>query len=327
MTSDPAAGRAATPGAPVTREPPADRAPVSGTPVTREPDAAAGAGRLGEGRVAVVTGAARGLGAATALALAHGGWRLVLVDRCADDPAVPYPLGSRADLERTVVACVAAGGHGRVVAQAGDVRSQGDLDAAVAVAVKAFGGLDAAVAAAGVLAGGTPAWETADQVWDLLLDVDLTGVWRLARAAVPAMLARPAPRHARFVAVSSAAGVGGLPLLAAYSAAKHGVLGLVRSLAADLAGTGVTANAVCPGAMDTAMLAATADLYGLAGPGAFARHHLLGRLLDPAEVAAMIAWLCSPEAAGLTGAAVPVDAGMTAVSAWSAGQGGADPPA
>jgi len=283
---------------------------VAGRPGTDTP---------GHGRVAVVTGAARGLGAATALALARGGWRLVLVDRCADDPAVPYPLASTADLERAAAACrAAAGDPGRVVARAGDVREQGDLDAAVAAAVEGFGGLDAAVAAAGVLAGGSPAWETTDQTWEVALDVDLGGVWRLARAAVPTLLARPAPRQGRFVAVSSTAGVGGLPLLAAYSAAKHGVLGLVRSLAADLAGTGVTANAVCPGSMDTAMLAACAELYSVPGPEAFARHHLLGRLLDPAEVAAMTAWLCSTEAAGLTGAAVPVDAGMTAVSAWSA---------
>jgi SDR family mycofactocin-dependent oxidoreductase len=279
-------------------------------------------GPAGEGRVAVVTGAGRGLGAATALALAGQGWRLLLLDRCANDPGVPYPLASAADLERVAAACrTAAGEAGRVVARVGDVRAQDDLDAAVAAAVEGFGGLDAAVAAAGVLAGGTPAWATSEQVWDLLLDVDLTGVWRLARAAVPALLARSAPREGRFVAVSSAAGLGGLPLLAAYSAAKHGVLGLVRSLAADLAGTGVTANAVCPGSMDTPMLAATADLYGLAGPQAFAGHHLLGRLLDPAEVAAAIAWLCSPAGSGLTGAAVPVDAGMTAVSAWSPGPG------
>src|SRR5205085_768499 len=122
--------------------------------------------------------------------------------------------------------------------------------------------------------------------------VNYGGLVRLARSAVPALL--HAPGRGRFVAVVSAAGVVGLPLLASYSASKHAALGFVRSLAADLAPHGVTANAVLPGSTDTAMLAASADVYELAGTDGFVRHHRIGRLVGPDEVAAAVQWLTSP---------------------------------
>ncbi|HVM67140.1 MAG TPA: mycofactocin-coupled SDR family oxidoreductase [Acidimicrobiales bacterium] len=255
--------------------------------------------------VAVITGAARGIGAATARRLARSGWELVLVDRCADDDALAYPLATRAELD-----AVAAQTGG--VPFVADVRDQAALDAAVALAVERFGGVDAALAVAGCITGGQPAWQTDDAAWSVLLDVNTAGVWRLARAAVPAMLERPAPRQGRFVAVSSASGTLGMPLLAAYSAAKHAVIGLVRSMAAELGPQGITVNAVAPGSTATMMLEASAGVYGLATSEAFAAHHQLGRLVQPDEVAAMIEWVCGPEAAAVTGAVLPVDAGMTA---------------
>jgi SDR family mycofactocin-dependent oxidoreductase len=252
-------------------------------------------------RVAVVTGAGRGIGAATARALHADGWSLVLVDRCEDDPALPYALATKDELDAVArdtdaIACVA------------DVRDQAQLDAAVARAVEAYGGLDAAVAVAGGIAGGE-AWSMPEATWDVMLGVNLEGVWRLARAAVPAMLERGT---GRFVAVASAGGTLGLPLLSAYSAAKHGVIGLVRSLAAELGPHGITANAIAPGSTRTAMLDASAAVYGLTDVDEFASHHLLQRLVTPEEVAAAIAWACSPAASGVTGAVIPVDAGMTA---------------
>jgi SDR family mycofactocin-dependent oxidoreductase len=261
----------------------------------------------GHAPVAVVTGAARGIGAATARRLAVAGWSVVLVDACRDDPSLGYPLATRADLDDAVAACGPA-----AVAHVADVRDQPGLDAAVDVARDHFGGLDAAVAAAGAITGGTPGWETTDDAWSVMLGVNLEGTWRLARAAVPALLERPAPRAGRFVAVASAGGLVGLPLLGAYCAAKAGVIGLVRSLAAELGPHGVTANVVAPGSTATAMLDASAGVYGLDGTAEFATHHMTGRLLDPDEPAAALAWLCSPEAGGLTGAVVPVDGGMTA---------------
>jgi len=256
----------------------------------------------------LVTGAARGIGAATAVRLASDGWRLVLVDRCKDDGALAYPLASEDELQATVARC---GGDAQAVAVVADARDQTALDDAVATAVARFGGLDAAVAAAGAVGGGQPSWSTPESTWTAMMSINLAGVWRLATAAVPALLERPRPRQGRFVAVASAGGTRGLPLLAAYSAAKHGVIGFVRSLAAELGPEGITANAVAPGSTSTAMLDASAAVYGI-DPQDFAAHHQLGRLVEPAEVAAMVAWVCSPDSAAVTGAVLPVDAGMTA---------------
>jgi SDR family mycofactocin-dependent oxidoreductase len=258
-------------------------------------------------RVALVTGAARGIGAATVRQLAADGWAVTAVDLCADDPAVGYHLATKADLLKTVDPLGEAG-----LAVVGDVRRLDDVQGAVDATVDRFGGLDAVISAAGVLVGASAAWTTPQAAWDVLLDVNLTGTWQLARAAIPALLARPEPRDGRFVAVSSAAGVRGLPQLAAYSASKHGVIGLVTSMAAELGPLGVTANVVCPGSTDTDMLTASAAVYGLSSKDEFAQHHLLPRLLQPEEIAAAIAFLCGPGASGMTGAVIPVDAGMDA---------------
>lgn len=260
------------------------------------------------GPVAVVTGAARGIGAAVAARLAGDGWRLVLVDACADDPAVAYRLATRAELDTTVAACSALTEAFGVVA---DVRDQAALDAATALGRERFGGVDAAVAVAGVIGGGPPTWETDDALFAAMWEVNLGGVWRLARAAVPVMLERPGPRRGRVVAVASAGALVGLPRLGAYVAAKHAVVGLVRSLAAELGEEGITANVVAPGSTRTEALTASAALYGLADPAEFAVHHLEPRLLDPDEIAAAVAWLCSPASSGVNGAVLPVDAGMT----------------
>lgn len=257
-------------------------------------------------RVAVVTGAARGIGAAVVHELAREGWRVVAVDACRDDPAVDYPLGTLGELT-----AVAAPYDGDVTPLVADVRDAGRLREAVAVARERYGGLDAAVAAAAVIAGGTPLWETPERTWDVLHDVDVRGVYHLACAAVPAMLARPAPRFGRFVAVASVAAHRGLFGLAAYSAAKHAVVGLVRGLAADLRGTGVTAVAVSPGSTRTSMLDATARLYGLDSTEHFASRHLHERLLEPDEIARAIAWLCSPNAGAVSGSVLRADGGFT----------------
>src|SRR3954453_20247894 len=260
-------------------------------------------------RVAIITGAGRGIGAATARRLASDGFKLVLFDRCADDPGLDYPLATEEELRSL---CADLGGDATALAVVGDVRDQAALDRAVALATEQFGGLDAALAVAGGISGGAPVWEADEEVWSTMLGVNLEGVWRLAHAAVPALLARPRPRAGRFVAVASAGGTLGLPLLAAYSAAKHAVIGLIRSLAAELGPEGITVNAVSPGSTSTAMLEASAAIYGLAEPGEFASHHQLGRLVEPDEVGAALAWLCGPDSAAITGAVLPVDAGMTA---------------
>jgi SDR family mycofactocin-dependent oxidoreductase len=313
-------------------------------------------------RVALVTGAARGIGAATVRALAADGWHVLAVDRCADDPALPYALATRADLDRVAAEASAlfraatpgpAGGPARgpaaaalpgaatlpgvaavpggsqapgaaavpgasdragagpaVVGMAADVRDEDAMAAAVAEAERRWGGLDAALAVAGVIAGGVPLWEMPAAQQQAVLDIDLGGVLTLARVAIPALLRRPAPRQGRFLAVASAAATRGLPMLAAYCAAKAGVAGLIRALAVELRGTGVTANAVSPGSTDTPILAESARLYGLTSAQDFAPQQPLDRLLRPEEVAAALTWLASETNSAMTGAVIPVDGGL-----------------
>jgi SDR family mycofactocin-dependent oxidoreductase len=256
-------------------------------------------------RVALVTGAARGVGAATVAALAADGWCVVAADRCADDPALPYALGTRVDLDRVVEA---AGTN--VIGCVADTRDPGALGSAVGEAEQRWGGLDAAIAVAGVIAGGAPAWQFPAEQEAAMLDINLGGVLNLARIAVPALLRRPVPRQGRFIAVASVAASRGLPMLAAYCAAKAGVAGFIRALAAELGGTGVTANAVSPGSTATPVLDESARLYGLPAAESFASQQPLGRLLRPEEVAAVIAFLAGDGASGMTGAIVPVDGGL-----------------
>jgi SDR family mycofactocin-dependent oxidoreductase len=259
-------------------------------------------------RVALVTGAARGIGAATVMALADQGWAVLAVDLAADDPSLPYPMGSASDL--AAVVRDAGSGAGMIVAHVADVRDPEAMRRAVAEAEDRWGGLDAAVAAAGVIGGGAPLWEVPQEQEKTVLEVDLGGVINLARAAVPALLRRPEPRSGRFLAVASAAATRGLPLLAAYCAAKAGVVGLIRALAVELGDSGVTANAISPGSTDTPILAESARLYGLPAAEAFAPQQPQRRLLDPAEIAAVLAFLAGPSSGAMTGANVPVDGGL-----------------
>ena len=140
-------------------------------------------------RVALVTGAARGIGAATVRALAAEEWSVLAVNRCADDPALPYRLGSRAELDAVVAH--AAGSPGEVHGLAADTRDHAAMAAAVAEAERRWGGLDAALAVAGVIAGGVPLWEMPAEQQEAVLSTDLGGVMVLARVAIPALLRRP----------------------------------------------------------------------------------------------------------------------------------------
>jgi NAD(P)-dependent dehydrogenase (short-subunit alcohol dehydrogenase family) len=161
-----------------------------------------------------------------------------------------------------------------------------------------------------------PVVATSREDWDSVIALNLTSVWLCAKYAVPGMVARG---HGRFIAVASTAALKGYAYAGAYAAAKHGVLGLVRSLAIELAKTGVTANAICPGYTDTPMIAAAIGaVAGKTGRSpeqahaAFTRANPMGRLVDPAEVAHAALWLASDAAASVNGQAIAIDGGETA---------------
>jgi SDR family mycofactocin-dependent oxidoreductase len=271
-------------------------------------------------RVAVVTGAARGIGAATVRGLVAAGWAVVAVDRGDDDPRVPYPMASAEDLHAVVESALAmapppaitdAPDGAPVIAQVADATDPDALTGAVDTAEERFGGLDAMISLAGVIAGGVPLWEMPGDQVDAVLGVDLGGPITAARVGIPALLRRDVPRQGRYLAVASAAATRGLPMLSAYGAAKAGVAGLVRGLAVELAGTGVTANAISPGSTATAMLRESARLYGLDDTDSFADQQPIGRLLTPEEVAGTLVWLAGSESAPITGAVIPVDGGLS----------------
>lgn len=240
-------------------------------------------------RVALVTGAAGGIGRATVDALRAEGYVVTALDldHAVLDLTAPDVLPVRAD-----------------------ARLRSELDGAVRATLERWGRLDAVVAAAAVMGGGAPLWETPEGELDALWESDARSVWLTAAATVPTLLAQPDPAGCRFVAVASAAAHRGLYGLAAYVVAKHAALGVVRGLAADLAGRGVTAVAVSPGSTRTPMLRATAQLYDVTEEQ-LAEPQLLGRLLEPEEVAATIAFCCSPAAAVLNGGVVHADGGFS----------------
>ncbi|GAB2961107.1 SDR family oxidoreductase [Streptomyces pseudoechinosporeus] len=262
------------------------------------------------GRVALVTGAARGIGAATVRALCAEGYGVLALDSCAGSgpergTGVQYALAAPQDLEK-----LGAEYPDQVLVEVADVRDRGALDAAAARAVAHFGRLDAVVAAAAVICGGRPLWETPEAQLRTLWDIDLMGVWNTAAACVPHLLDGPDPSGGRFVAVASAAGTRGLFHLGGYGVVKHAVIGLVRGLAADLVHTGVTAVAVSPGSTRTPMLEATAALYGLDDVESFTGSQLTGRLNEPDEVAALIAFCCSPHGGVANGAVMSAEGGF-----------------
>jgi NAD(P)-dependent dehydrogenase (short-subunit alcohol dehydrogenase family) len=238
--------------------------------------------------VVLVTGAGRGIGRATALAFASAGASVVVLDT--DGPAA----------EETAALA------GDATAVQGDVTVAADLERAVAVAVERYGGLDWAVNNAGItLHKKLRAAEITEDEWRRVIEVDLTGVFLGMRAELPAMLERGG---GAIVNVSSVAGlVGSSAADAAYSAAKHGIIGLTKTAALDYATAGIRVNAICPGPVNTAMVA-DADHMG----GFFETASPMQRMAEPGEIAAAAVWLCSETASFVTGAALPVDGGYVA---------------
>lgn len=276
------------------------------------------------GQVALVTGAARrrGIGRATALRLAREGADVACLDIARADPAFPaHGLASSDELDE-VVAEIRALGR-RAVALRADVSSWAQVHAAVAEAEAALGVPTLCCNVAGGAGPGMglgPLLQIGEAEWDRVLDVNLKGTWMTARACAERMLA--AGRPGRIVNVASQAGKRGFPMLGAYCAAKAGVVLLTQVLAQELGPSGITVNAVCPGTVDTDLLnkdGAFERMVGMleGGDGGVerwvAREIPLRRLQSADDVAAAIAWLCSDDAAYVTGEALNVSGGQTMV--------------
>jgi NAD(P)-dependent dehydrogenase (short-subunit alcohol dehydrogenase family) len=269
------------------------------------------------GKTVLVTGAARGLGRACALACAGEGADLALLDICADLPGVPYPLGTAGQLEHTATLCRQAGAA--VLTQTADVRDPRAVRAAVDVAGDRFGRIDAVVNNAGIAApSGKPVHEISEDEWSLMIDVDLTGTWRVIHAVGKSM---SAARAGSIVNIASTAGLVGYRHFAGYVAAKHAVIGLTKAAALDYAPMKVRVNAVCPGSvrddatMEGRMLAEIAralDVPVADHEPAFVEAQPMNALIEPEDVAAAVVYLASDESRQVTGTVLTVDGGFSA---------------
>jgi SDR family mycofactocin-dependent oxidoreductase len=267
-------------------------------------------GRLA-GRVALITGAARGLGRAHAVRLASEGADIVAVDVCAPVESVPYPLATPEDLAETVTAVQAL--DRRILAVRADVRDYAAMERVTKTALAAFGHVDVVVANAGI-ASFAPVWELSPDQWRQMIEVNLTGAFYTVRPVLPAMIA--AGRGGSIVLISSTAGLAAYPNVAHYNSAKHGLTGLARSLAVELAQFGIRANSVHPTTADTPMVHNPA-FYALAGATtreeaarAFAKSNAQPvPWVAPEAVSNAVLWLASDESRHVTGTALPVDAG------------------
>jgi NAD(P)-dependent dehydrogenase (short-subunit alcohol dehydrogenase family) len=249
-----------------------------------------------QGRHALVTGAARGIGAAIALRLAAEGAQLTL-------------LGRDAQRLQALLAILPGSGHGIAVA---DVADEAQVTAAFAEAQLARGPVLVLVNNAGQ-AESAPLHKTSSELWQRMLAVNLTGSFLCSRAALPGMLQAG---WGRVINIASTAGQRGYAYVAAYSAAKHGVLGLTRSMALEVAKKGITVNAVCPGYTETDILTESiANVVAKTGRSLtqaraeFAASNPQGRIVQPQQVADAVAWLCADSASAMTGQAISVSGG------------------
>ncbi len=251
-----------------------------------------------DGKVALVSGAAGAIGVATVGRLAEEGASIVAAD-----------LRGTA-VGDAVAAATRAGG--KAVAIEADVTSSADWDRAVAEAVDRFGGLDLLVNNAGIEGEVAPITEYNDAIFRKVLEINVTGVFLGMRAAAPRLV----DRGGSIVNISSIAGLTGTPGTAAYTASKHAVIGLTRTSALELGPQGVRVNAVCPAPVEGRMMRSLESGMAPDDPEALRRmiaaNNPLGRYGEPADVAAIIAFLASDDAAYLNGAALPVDGGTTA---------------
>jgi SDR family mycofactocin-dependent oxidoreductase len=270
-----------------------------------------------EGKVAFITGAARGQGRSHAITLAGEGADIIAVDLCAQIGSVPYPMATPQDLAQTVKEVEALDRH--IVATVADVRDYDALKEALDDGVAQLGRLDIVSANAGIFSSGR-AEELAEQTWRDMIDTNLTGEWHAAKAAIPHL--RAGGRGGSIILTSSLAGLKGQQNLAHYVSAKHGLVGLMRTLALELAPDFIRVNSVHPTSVDTDMVQ-NAATYALFAPDLpedqrnketlASRFQALNVLpipwVEPVDISNALVFLASDEARYITGVTLPVDAG------------------
>jgi SDR family mycofactocin-dependent oxidoreductase len=270
-----------------------------------------------DSKVAFITGIARGQGRSHALTLAREGADIIGLDLCEKLDSTVYPGSTLADLQETVRLVEEAGG--RIVAEVADVRDLSQVEKVFQLGIEKFGHVDFVVANAGIFASGK-FWEIEADAWREMLDINLTGVWNTVRTAAPSMIARN--QGGSIVITGSTESLKGMANTASYSAAKHGVTGLMRTMANELGEYGIRVNTVNPTCVDTNMIQ-NEGVYRLFQPqaetptresvaGSFAATNVIPvPWIEPADVSQSILWLLSDASRYITGAALPVDAGFT----------------
>lgn len=272
-----------------------------------------------EGRVALITGAARGQGRAHAARLAADGADIVAIDVCRPvSDSITYPMPTSEDLAETVRLVEATGR--KVLAREVDIRDLAAQQQLVADAVEQFGRLDIVVANAGVLSWGR-IWEMSEEQWDTVVDVNLNGTWRTIRAAVPAMI--EAGNGGSIVIVSSSAGLKATPGNAHYAASKHGLVALTNALALEAGEYGIRVNSIHPYSIDTPMIEKDAMMEIFAKYPTFLHSFApmpfkpvardgkpgLQEFMTVEQVADVVAWLASDASATISGSQIAVDRG------------------
>jgi (+)-trans-carveol dehydrogenase len=269
-----------------------------------------------EGKVAFITGAARGQGRSHAIRLAEEGADIIAVDICGQIDSVPYPMATREDLDQTVKAVEAL--DRRIIATQADVRDGAALRAAVDDGVAQLGRLDIVSANAGIASTADGTATLSDRDWQDMIDVNLTGVWQTCKATVPHLLA--GGRGGSIILTSSAAGLMAYPNIGHYVAAKHGVVGLMRTLALELAPHNIRVNSLHPTQVDTPMIM-NETIFRLFMPdeenptaAGFApvsqeMNALPIPWVEPVDISNALLFLASDEARYITGVTLPIDAG------------------
>lgn len=276
------------------------------------------AGRV-EGKVAFITGAARGQGRSHAVRLAQEGADIIAVDVCREMDSTPYPGATEEDLAETVAQVEAL--DRRIVATVADVRDGDALRAAVDDGVAQLGGrLDVVSANAGVFGFGDLAQDVSEEDWDEIVSINLTGVWQTCRVAIPHMV--DAGNGGSIIITSSTAGIKGTPAVSAYTASKHAVVGLMRTLALELADHSIRVNTIHPTGVETDMIM-NDKAFGLFLPDAEsptkedaaevfqATNALPVPWIQPVDISNGVLWLASDEARYVTGTELKIDAGYT----------------